>query len=1282
MRRRHPLPTPQAKETAASAGRAQVHSRAQNLVAGLVAVALMLAVALYLVLQVRAYEPRPQAGAPGSQVAGLLRLVAPERRWSTNRVQEVLEDPTGALTLEQVVAAPWSERFARWPNGKPGQRLTSSALWMRLHVENVSLAQDDFLVQFPQANTDSVSFYRAVEGQPFERVETGALLPFATREIPNPDYLFQLELAPSQAAWLYLRVAGDGLVSTPATIWSQTYFLAYDGVRRSVWGAFYGVVATLALLHFFLFMSLRERAYLALSFWVAGIGLLLASVDGRAHRYLWPGGGEVGDWMLPLFVAWAFCGLILFSRCFLDTEQRTPRLDLTFKVLLGLGLVTALLLPLLDHALVIGIFTALGLLSIVVAVVAGWLVLRQGQRPALLYMVAMLLLLGLVTLNTVEVLRGSQFGAIRREDEGLVVVLFIFLLALALDEHINALRGESQRMLRELRQSESRLAQYMNAMPMLIDVRTTDGTLVFSNTAPNQTGGVTEMPNMSSLQTVSQEMFARPGSDEPYPFHELPFARACQGELGYTDDIEVRFNQLRIPIEVWSSPVRSESGEVERVVTAVNNISSRRKTQAELDSLRILYESIVQDQSVLICRFNQAGDVLLANRAFLRFFADEAAAPGRVQLADLVRDAAHRRQLDALVASLTPDAPLGSCAALYAHEQGGLRWLKWSIRALFDGNNKPSQYQAIAEDITEARQAEEMTRHYQASLALQVEERTRELAVANRSLARRADEIAAITGVAQALASTTQTGPVMQQVAELLSKLFDAHGVGISVYDLALETRTLVAWYPPNPAVVPQNLGIAQPIRESAYRRRLLNERRTVILAREAQTPEVDEVRQTLDRNDARSLVVIPMLAHSDVVGEIQLATQRAERQFAESDLWLMQTIAGQMAASLELGRLLASEQRERMRAEGLHEVVKGINRSLNPAVVMKTVLAELEKVTQHEGSSIWLRDGDDLWMAACTGITLPWAGLRVDKSAPSAANEVIHARALVAIDDVRTDPRWVHWFDEYEARSWMGAPMIVEDEVIGVLCIERRLPGVRSADAGPLQALADSAAIAVYNARLFNQVQAVAATAERERLARDLHDAVTQTIFSASILAEALPLQLKTQPHRAQATLDKLQLLTRGALAEMRSLLFELRPGGLSEASLEILIHHLADALSGKSSVATQVTARWSGVRVPADVQETFYRVAQEAMNNIAKHAGATSASFYLSDEADSITLQIEDNGRGFDPTTPRPGHFGLKIMQERADAIGARLTIDTGPGAGTRVGLVWRTNGGEPHE
>lgn len=1234
-------------------------------------------VVTYLVLQLRSYQ-MPVAPEQDRQPVGLLRLFAEDENWLTNGAQQVLEDPSGTLTLEDVRSEPWQSRFAPWPDGNPALSFTSSAYWVRLHVENVSVEQSIFLLQLPMAETGWVSFYRSVEGRPYESVVTGALAPYSTREVPHPDFLFRLPLHPGERAWLYLRVAGDNLLSTPATLWTESAFLAYDGLRSSLWGAFYGTLTTLAIFHLFLFRSLKDRAYLSLSFLLVGVGLAFAVHDGRAHRFIWPGGGNMAGWLLLASVAWIVAGLLIFTRDFLNTRETAPRVDRLLKLLLVLTAMAALLIPFVRLSTMNWFLFSLALPTIAAALIAGGLALRQGYRPALLFIFALLPPLLIVVLDLTSKLKGVMLNPLGREGEAVLAVLALVLMALSMDDRINALVRESERALRALRQSELRLAQYMNAMPMLIDVRTADGALVFTNSAPEVTNGITELPDMSSLDAVARDLFVRTGSDEPYPVAALPFGRALAGQSGYADDIEVRHNDTRTPIEVWSSPVRGEGGEVERVVTAINNISRRRKTQTELDSLRMLYESIVQDQSVSICRFSASGNVLFANRAFARFFTTGDGVPAGTPLEAIVPDEAHIEQIADLTARLTPESPAGSMIIPYAHEVRGARWLHCSIRALFDADRKLSQYQAIVDDVTEAHNAEAMARDYHASLALQVEERTRELAVANRSLARRAEEIAAITGVAQALASTTNPDPVLQQVAGQLSRLFDAHGVGISVYDLAQQTRTLVAWFGTDPAIPPLTLGVTQPIRERVYRSRLVDERRTVFVTRDAQTPEVEQMHSTMARNDTRTMVVAPMLAHSEVVGDIVLETRREECQFADTDLRLLQTIAGQIAASLELGRLLASEQRERLRAEGMHEVVKGINRSLNPAVVIKTALDELQKVTQHDGSSIWLRDGDDLWMAACTGITLPWAGLRIDQRARSATSEVFRTRTLVAIDDVYNDPRWVHWFDDYKARSWLGAPMMIEDEVIGVLCIERTLPGARMIDAAPLQALADSAAIAVYNARLFDQAQAAAAAEERERLARDLHDAVTQTIFSASILAEALPLQLNTQPHRAEATVEKLQLLTRGALAEMRSLLVELRPKGLNEASLEILIRHLADALAGKSSIATTVKGAWNGTRLTADVQETFYRVAQEAMNNIAKHADATQVVIYLSDKADLITLRIEDNGRGFDPRATRPGHFGLQIMQERADAIGATLSIASQPAAGTCVGLVWRPNQG----
>jgi two-component system nitrate/nitrite sensor histidine kinase NarX len=259
-----------------------------------------------------------------------------------------------------------------------------------------------------------------------------------------------------------------------------------------------------------------------------------------------------------------------------------------------------------------------------------------------------------------------------------------------------------------------------------------------------------------------------------------------------------------------------------------------------------------------------------------------------------------------------------------------------------------------------------------------------------------------------------------------------------------------------------------------------------------------------------------------------------------------------------------------------------------------------------------------------------------------------------------------------------MGAPLMVGSEAIGVLAIASSdAHAYRAEDAQLLQAFANQAAIAVLNARLFQQTQSVAVSKERERLARELHDAVTQTLFSASILAEALPSQWEQDPDGAQMTLGKLRQLTRGALAEMRTLLLELRPGALTEVGLDSLLRHLGEAMTGSTLVPVFLESTAVDLYLPTDVQLAFYRIAQEALNNITKHADATSVEIMLQGDASDVTLWISDDGKGFDTQAQAPGHLGLTIMHERAQAVGAQITIESTRGQGTRLGLHWSSAG-----
>lgn len=208
-------------------------------------------------------------------------------------------------------------------------------------------------------------------------------------------------------------------------------------------------------------------------------------------------------------------------------------------------------------------------------------------------------------------------------------------------------------------------------------------------------------------------------------------------------------------------------------------------------------------------------------------------------------------------------------------------------------------------------------------------------------------------------------------------------------------------------------------------------------------------------------------------------------------------------------------------------------------------------------------------------------------------------------------------------------------------------------------------------NERLREKAAQDAVTAERTRLARDLHDAVTQTLFSTTLIADVLPDIWEMNPEEGKRRLDEIRLLTRGALAEMRTLLVELRPNALVEVPLPTLLRQLTEALSGRARINIQLSAEGER-KLPADVQISLYRIAQEALNNVFKHSKASEAVVTLR-MGDSVRLTVADNGSGFDPSTVTADHLGVKIMRERADTIGAKLSIYSEPGEGTQISVVW---------
>ena len=263
--------------------------------------------------------------------------------------------------------------------------------------------------------------------------------------------------------------------------------------------------------------------------------------------------------------------------------------------------------------------------------------------------------------------------------------------------------------------------------------------------------------------------------------------------------------------------------------------------------------------------------------------------------------------------------------------------------------------------------------------------------------------------------------------------------------------------------------------------------------------------------------------------------------------------------------------------------------------------------------------------------------------------------------------------------QSWMWVPLAVRGRIIGGIGVAHEKRNYFTAHQADLAlSVANQAAITMINAELYGHAQALAVLEERQRLARNLHDAVNQSLFSAGLIAEVLPRLWDRDQQEARRSLNDLRRLTRGAMAEMRALLAELRPSTLTDSDLGDLLRLLGNALEGRTSLPVVLTVSGE-FTLPGEVQIAFYRICQEALSNVAKHAKAKHVEMDLKQEGEVTELRIHDDGLGFDTKQIVSGHYGLGMMRERAEAAGASLTITSQPGHGTELIMSWN-NGGQP--
>jgi PAS domain S-box-containing protein len=480
----------------------------------------------------------------------------------------------------------------------------------------------------------------------------------------------------------------------------------------------------------------------------------------------------------------------------------------------------------------------------------------------------------------------------------------------------------------------------------------------------------------------------------------------------------------------------------------------------------------------------------------------------------------------------------------------------------------------------------------------------------------------------------------------------------------------------------------------------------------------------------------LPEFAEDDTVESVLTITteitelKRTEQALREA------TAAAEAARQREEQRRREAERREEI-AESLRGVLAVLNSNRTLQEVLDHVVRQVEHLLGSEAAAIYgvggvelddvEREGvergaaafptapraETLTLQAAHGLRLarrrgptqqahprlPYAQAAVQKALASRQPVAVLSageRGLVDPADVGVATSAVIPMESEDLpapyQALLVVPIRVVDEVYGCLLLLYATPRRFQPEEVALSlAYADQAGLAIANARLQAHLEREAAVAERNRLARELHDTVTQDIFSASLLAESIPRNWQTNRTVAEASLEQLHDLTRGALAGLRVLLLELRPTDLEQVPLAQLLRQLGVAMrsrAGAAAMAVQVDDGTDGgvgdgragaaATLPMDVKVALYRLAQEALTNAVKHAAARTITVRLHALQTAQTggrgLEIADDGRGFDPQAIPPGHLGLAMMRERARAVGATLRVQSQPGQGTTVVVEWQ--------
>jgi PAS domain S-box-containing protein len=557
----------------------------------------------------------------------------------------------------------------------------------------------------------------------------------------------------------------------------------------------------------------------------------------------------------------------------------------------------------------------------------------------------------------------------------------------------------------------------------------------------------------------------------------------------------------------------------------------------------------------------------------------------------------------------------------------------------------------MTQDITERKHAYQL-------LEQRVEERTHELST--------------LLHVARDVTSTLELEPLLGVILDQLKSVVDYTGASV----LIVEGNLVRYGAYRGPAPMEAVLHIQFPLQDSLTRQ-IITDRQPVIIpdVREESAQTHSSTKLHPERIDGafsyiRAWLGVPLIVKEKALGVLSLHHSRPGN-FSSRHAELALAFASHAAIAMENARLFETGQRRAEQFRAINEVGRHITSILTVDDLLAQTVRLIEDTFKYYFTSVGLIEGDEV-------VVKYGDPLRLRVGHEGIIGWVAGSGEPSLVPDVSEDARYIASRSATRTRSELAVPIKSRGRIIGVLDVESERPGAfDESDMTVLQSLANQLAVAIENARLYEQAQQLAALEERQKLARELHDSVSQALYGIALGARTARTLLDRDPQSGAVgdlrrtvgePLDYVLSLSEAGLAEMRALIFELRPESLEMEGLVAALGKQTASLRARYNIEVR-TAFSDEPQLALPAKEALYRIAQEALNNVVKHARARQVSVQLETCDGSVRLEIGDNGVGFDTHGEFPGHLGLRSMRERAEKAGGAFYVESAPGQGTRI-------------